>query len=156
MTKDRILSAVVFIGAVILYIESFNIRTTGFQAFDSALYPRILLIAMGLTALIIFIKSFFIKKEKTVRREFNIKGRMKLFWDTHYKVIFLFILFGVYVYFLPSIGFIISTTIFLFVAQSMLYGFKKVNKIVLNFIVSITTSTIVFLIFNEGLRILLP
>ena len=72
------------------------------------------------------------------------------------NVFLIFLSMGVYLYLMPILGFIGTTIGFLFACQAILMGLKGKKVIIQNMSVSIFTPIIVYFIFNNLLRVLLP
>ncbi|GGC76302.1 hypothetical protein GCM10007216_03570 [Thalassobacillus devorans] len=154
MTKDRSFALAVGVFIVIMYIESMRIpEKTSWQVYGSAFYPRILLGIMGVLALFLLINSFRNKKTKGSDNKFiDLPG----FWKEYNEIIFLFVAFGVYVFILSRVGFILSTALYLFISMAILMGVKNKKDVMLNITVTVIATLSVFAIFNYGLNVWLP
>ncbi|MGK0544853.1 tripartite tricarboxylate transporter TctB family protein [Halomonas cupida] len=154
ITKDRVLAASILILCGVLYAESSNIRPpTSWQPYGSAVFPRILLVTIAVLALLILVRSIITAPT----------GHRPLGWATtgawlksNYKVLFLFLFFGIYAAILPYIGYLISTTAFLICSIALLLGIDSRRKVMMNFLISVPMALSIYAIFQLGLGIWLP
>ncbi|MGJ7458356.1 tripartite tricarboxylate transporter TctB family protein [Halomonas sp. RA08-2] len=153
LTKDRALALALLVMAGILLAETRHIRPpTSWQPYGSALFPRILLVVIGLLALLILIRSLMqgVPDRETPRRRFRE-------WLAHHRIVLsLFALFGAYALFLPYLGYVITTLAFMVSALALLLGVDRWRKWAINLGVSFTLVPLVYVIFRYGLRVWLP
>jgi len=151
MKKDRALSIILLLFCLIMYMETFNFaEKTKMQVAGPAVYPRIVIGIIAFLALIVLIQSFFAKTKNS--EAFNWKN----FKEKYSKVIILFILFGIYVYLLSVLGFILSTLLYMFISQALLMGFKQRKPIIINVCVTSVATFLVYFVFTDFLGIWLP
>lgn len=152
MTKDRFLAIVTLAMVAILLVESGNIASkTSWQPYGSALFPQILLVVTGLLATAILLKSFF-KPSKATSPRRSVKD---VLIEKH-KIILLFLIFGIYAFFLSYLGYLISTLLFMLATQALLLGIDSKKKWLINLGTSFTIVPLVFVVFRYGLNIWLP
>jgi putative tricarboxylic transport membrane protein len=154
MTKDRALAIAISLFVIVMYIESYNIAgKSDWQKFSSAFYPRVLLTIMTILAVILLIRSFVLgKHNEKIRRSVD----FKVFLEKYWKVILLFISFGIYVFILTRVGFVISSALYLFISQLILMGMKSRKSLFLNISITVIATLSIFFIFNYGLNVWLP
>ena len=122
---------------------SFNLPSYPYVPVDSDVVPMILgIILLGLSVALFFIDD----QNGEENNEGKINKRDLII------LISIFVLINFYILFLEIIGFIISTTLFIFVC-SFILGYRK-N--VVNLIVAIVVPLSFYLLFTEALQIRLP
>lgn len=153
MKKDRILSICMLLICVIFYLETFNFpEKTSIQVAGPAAYPRVLLYAIAFFSIIILIKSFITKADGEDSTSFS----WKEFLNKYKIIVLLFLFFGVYVFILSIVGFIVATLLFMFGSQALLMGLKKSKPVIINICVTLIATLSVYFVFTELLGILLP
>lgn len=152
MTRDRFLAIVTLAMTAVLLVESGSIAPkTSWQPYGSALFPKILLVIIGLLATSILLKSFIKPTTSPARRQ-SFKSTLV----EKQKIILLFIMFGIYTAALSHLGYLIATFLFMVSTQALLLGIDTRKKWLINFSTSLTIAPLVFVIFRYGLNIWLP
>ncbi|UTR12107.1 tripartite tricarboxylate transporter TctB family protein [Evansella sp. LMS18] len=151
MNRDRIFSICILLFCGLMYMETFNFARGSDLRAGPEVFPRILIGLIAALALIHLIKSFIIKEEK-IRQSFNRKEFLGKYW----KIIAMFMIFGLYTLFLPILSFITASLIFLFAGQALLMGLRKKKLIITNLAVTFAATFFVYFIFTETLNIWLP
>lgn len=153
-TKDRYLATIILIFVAILLLESTNIpEKTSWQPYGSALFPRLLLIAIGSLSILLLIKSFIKPASGHSKISiFSIKENIK----EKKKIIAIFILCGLYVYTLPHISYLIATISFMLASQALLMGINTRAKLITILATSFSLTPAIYFIFQHGLNIWLP
>nr|WP_163500957.1 tripartite tricarboxylate transporter TctB family protein [Halomonas socia] len=153
LTKDRTLALALLLIISVMWVESGNIRPpTSWQPYGSALFPRILLVVIGLLSLLILARSLLsgAPARTQPRRSFTE-------WLAHNRTVFsLFALFGLYAALLPVLGYIVATLAFLIGSLGLLLGIDSRRKWFINLAVSCTLVPLVYAIFRFGLNVWLP
>lgn len=115
-----------------------------------AFYPRILLV------LIILLSSALIVRDLVSRRGRSGGGGLPRAWVTRYRPSAIcFLVFALYVLFLPVVGFLISTIVFVAALQWLL-GPLRLGRLAPSLLMGVTVSVACYLIFEVYLRVLLP
>lgn len=153
LTKDRALALAMMLMAGILLVESGNIPPpTSWQPYGSALFPRILLVVIGLLSLMILIRSLLIGRQRSNTPRLTFPQ-----WIAHNRTVLgLFLLFGLYAALLPLLGYIAATLGFLITAFAWLLGIDTRRKWIINLAVSGILVPLVYVIFRYGLNVWLP
>ncbi|KAA0017470.1 tripartite tricarboxylate transporter TctB family protein [Salinicola corii] len=168
--RDRILATVVLGMVAILAVESGNIPDkTSWQMFDSAIFPRLLLGVIGILATLLWIQSLLASRRATPlqeTREDSALTEAQTIEPTpeeytarprfHYQVPSLFVLFGLYTWSLPLLGYLIATLAFLIIAQALLLGVDTPRKWLINLVTAGILAPLIFVIFEYGLNVWLP
>ena len=153
LTKDRALALVFLLVTSVMWFETRNIPPpSSWQTHGSALFPRILLGAIGLLSVIILIRSLIqgAPERTTPRRRFGE-------WLAHHQMVLsLFGLFGAYALLLPHLGYMITTLAFMISSLALLLGVDHWRKWAINLGVSFTLVPSVYVIFRYGLQVWLP
>lgn len=153
LTKDRALALVMLLLVGVMLVESSNIPgKTSWQPYGSALYPRLLLTAIGVLAAAILIKSLL---ARTVPRAVA-RLSLKAYLVHNQKVLLLFLLFGFYAALLPLVGYLFATLGFLLLSLALLLGVDTRRKWIVNLATSFTLAPLVYVIFRYGLGVWLP
>lgn len=153
LTKDRALALVMLLVVGIMLVESRNIPPpTSWQPYGSALFPRILLVVIGLLSLLILVRSLVASapSPRLPRRSF-------MQWLAHNRtVLSLFALFGAYAALLPLIGYIAATLGFMIASLGLLLGLGTRRKWITILAVSGILVPLVYATFRFGLNVWLP
>lgn len=125
-------------------------QKTGMQTLAPLFFPSIILSILAILALSLFVKSFLEKKkEENVILSFNVYFRQ------HWRVITMMVLFFIYIYLIPVIGFLYSSIPFLFIAFTILRSWK-ISYLLTNSILSVSLPFLVQWVFQHFLYIYLP
>lgn len=152
LTKDRSLAVFVLVFVAILLIESSNIPDkTAWQPYGSSLFPRILLSILAILSVALLLKSI-LKSDISPQFIAPLTETLRKKW----KVIALFIIFGLYAISLPLLGYLVSTLAFMLASQILLLGINSRKKIIIIFSTSFTIAPLIYVIFQLGLNIWLP
>lgn len=153
LTKDRALALVLLLIVAVMWIESGDIRPpTSWQPYGSALFPRILLVVIGLLSLMILVRSLLIK----VPERASAKQIIKEWFQSRRTIVALFLLFGLYAALLPLVGYIAATIGFLITSLALLMGTNTRRKWLINLTLSCSLAIVIFVIFRYGLNVWLP
>jgi putative tricarboxylic transport membrane protein len=151
MRKDRILSISLLVFCLIMFMETFNFaEKSKMNIAGPEVYPRIVIASIAAFSVILLIRSFFSKADPAPRLEW------KEFIKKYMNIILLFLFFGIYVFLLPNVGFIIATILFMFVSQALLMGVKKRKQLIVNICVTSVSTFFIYFIFTNFLSIWLP
>lgn len=155
MTKDRYLATAVLLVVAILFVESGNIpEKTSWQAYESSLYPRILLGCIASLALLLLLNTFrsSASEEAASEKKETTAERPK----RNLKVLGIFVLFGSYAALLPFLGYLIATMAFMVTTQALLLGIDTRRKWAINLVTAGILVPLVYVIFEYGLNVWLP
>ncbi|MGO2392162.1 tripartite tricarboxylate transporter TctB family protein [Halomonas sp. AOP12-C2-37] len=153
LTKDRALALALLLIVAVMWIESGDIRPpTSWQPYGSALFPRILLVVIGLLSLMILVRSLLIK----VPERASAKQLIKEWFQSRRTIVALFLLFGLYAALLPLVGYIAATIGFLITSLALLMGINTRRKWLINLTLSCSLAIVIFVIFRYGLNVWLP
>lgn len=151
MTKDRAFSGSIILFCFVMYAATFNFARSSATTTDPQVFPRAIILIITVLALANLVISFFSKSAEPARA-FDFRG----FLSRYTKVMILFLMFFVYAFILPLIGFVAATLLFMFGTQGLLMGVKRKKALLINCIVSVTSAVGVYYIFTEALNIILP
>ncbi len=127
--------------------------------FRAAIFPAVMLTGMGILSIILILKSF--KKEKidkpkpaaTEAGNDEIEERISHGETINNKIILTTLsIIGLYVLFMPILGFFLATIFFIFIFLRVL----NLRRYVLLVCMALSTSAIVFIIFKTVMYISLP
>jgi putative tricarboxylic transport membrane protein len=153
LTKDRALALALLLIVAVMWVESGSIAPpTSWQPYGSALFPRILLVVIGVLSLLILVRSLLIKVPER-------KGAKQLiveWFQSRRTIVALFLLFGLYAALLPVVGYIAATLGFLVASFALLMGIDTRRKWIINLTLSCTLAIGIFVIFRYGLNVWLP
>ncbi|NVF15655.1 tripartite tricarboxylate transporter TctB family protein [Vreelandella maris] len=158
MRKEYALLTFMLTASSILFYESFNIaEKSRWQSFDSATYPRVLILLIAIFALGAFIESLM-KNNRSNEMIKKISARINRREQAlvYLKTASIFIYFSIYALALPQLGYIISTGGFMLVSQATLLGVNTIKKLIMLTSVSVIFSLFIYFVFRYGLKIWLP
>lgn len=159
MNHDRIAAIVILIFSAFFYYQSFGISNQNLTGLEATFFPRVLLAAIAALALLLLIRSFFIKSaavKKVEQGEDGEEDAKRKWW----KVPLIFALFAVYILLIDILGFTISSFLFMTIvyliaitATPLKKTFKK-HAVSIGFLL-VVSITLTF-IFERFLSVFLP
>ena len=153
LTKDRALALALLLIVAVMWVESGSIAPpTSWQPYGSALFPRILLVVIGIFSLLILVRSLLIK----VPERAGTKQLINEWFQSRRTILALFLLFGLYAALLPVVGYIAATIGFLVASLALLMGINTRRKWMINLTLSFTLAIVIFVVFRYGLNVWLP
>lgn len=153
LTKDRALALALLLIVAVMWVESGSIAPpTSWQPYGSALFPRILLVVIGIFSLLILVRSLLVK----VPERAGAKQLIGEWFQSRRTILALFLLFGLYAALLPVVGYIAATIGFLVTSFALLMGINSPRKWLINLTLSCSLAIIVFVVFRYGLNVWLP
>ncbi|WP_447042747.1 tripartite tricarboxylate transporter TctB family protein [Vreelandella sp. H-I2] len=153
LTKDRALALALLLIVAVMWVESGSIAPpTSWQPYGSALFPRILLVVIGIFSLLILVRSLLVK----VPERPGAKQLIGEWFQSRRTILALFLLFGLYAALLPVVGYIAATIGFLVTSLALLMGFDSGRKWLINLTLSCSLAIIIFVVFRYGLNVWLP
>ena len=109
--------AVLLVGAVLLYFEATGLPTSRWEVLGAGAFPKLVLGALAILSLVAIVDSV----GKLRAAGWPGFGWAVLWWVRARRlVIFLFVLFAVYLWAIPWLGFNIATFLFLLAGQALL------------------------------------
>nr|WP_290696253.1 tripartite tricarboxylate transporter TctB family protein [Halomonas sp. UBA3074] len=153
LTKDRALALALLLIVAVMWVESGSIAPpTSWQPYGSALFPRILLVVIGIFSLLILVRSLLVKVPKRP----GAKQLIGEWFQSRRTILALFLLFGLYAALLPVVGYIAATIGFLVTSLALLMGVDSRRKWLINLTLSCSLAIIIFVVFRYGLNVWLP
>tara|TARA_R110002126_G_scaffold257599_1_gene400650 strand:+ start:126 stop:596 length:471 start_codon:yes stop_codon:yes gene_type:complete len=153
LTKDRALALALLLIVAVMWVESGSIAPpTSWQPYGSALFPRILLVVIGVFSLLILVRSLLVK----VPERAGAKQLINEWFQSRRTILALFLLFGLYAALLPVVGYIAATIGFLVASLALLMGINTRRKWMINLTLSFTLAIVIFVVFRYGLNVWLP
>ncbi|CAO1660481.1 MULTISPECIES: tripartite tricarboxylate transporter TctB family protein [Halomonadaceae] len=153
LTKDRALALALLLIVAVMWVESGSIAPpTSWQPYGSALFPRILLVVIGIFSLLILVRSLLVK----VPERAGAKQLINEWFQSRRTILALFLLFGLYAALLPVVGYIAATIGFLVASLALLMGINTRRKWMINLTLSFTLAIVIFVVFRYGLNVWLP
>ena len=153
LTKDRALALALLLIVAVIWVESGSIAPpTSWQPYGSALFPRILLVVIGIFSLLILVRSLLVK----VPERAGAKQLINEWFQSRRTILALFLLFGLYAALLPVVGYIAATIGFLVASLALLMGINTRRKWMINLTLSFTLAIVIFVVFRYGLNVWLP
>ena len=153
LTKDRALALALLLIVAVMWVESGSIAPpTSWQPYGSALFPRILLVVIGVFSLLILVRSLLVK----VPERAGAKQLINEWFQSRRTILALFLLFGLYAALLPVVGYIAATIGFLVASLALLMGINTRRKWMINLTLSCTLAVVIFVVFRYGLNVWLP
>lgn len=160
LNKDIFASAFFIVFSIVMYIASNSIIKLTVSKIGADFVPK--LVAIGMLILSVFYLIQAIKQQVRVNREGNTNAPTETDIDGKEKkkisplsVLATVGLLVLYIALLPFIGFLITTTVYLFF-QMYLLADKTERRIPLFVIISVVTSIFIYFIFKYVFYLMLP
>ncbi|GGB38990.1 hypothetical protein GCM10011409_15650 [Lentibacillus populi] len=184
-TKDLIAAIALLIISIIIYTDTFNMKTLTVSQVGPDFAPRVVSIGIFILSLILLFqtlkdwimaaknvssaKASYIKDAKEMEsnkgyeNDNDVQDHVSATliedkasrWLRYKNVLITTVLIVLYILLMPIIGFLITTAVYLFI-QFCLLGQRKYWNIPLFLILSILTSVIVYYVFRLGFEVMLP
>jgi putative tricarboxylic transport membrane protein len=156
MGRDGVIGLIIVVMSILLLYNTTGIPTPPIVPLGPAFYPQILLALLLIMGMILFILDISKRKPSGEKKEDKKKDRRDKGWLIKYKkIIWGFVVFGLYILFIPIIGFYSTTAIVLVVLQGLL-GYREFKQLPLFFVISIVTTVCIYLIFEKYLMVVFP
>jgi len=138
---------VVALGIALLEASS-HIRSLDVSRFGSGFFPAIVAILFMILGLVIFVGG--VKQARGPDQKVEKDGKPRM-----WAVFATFVLMAAYATFLPSVGFLITTTIYLFIQMLLLVPSDRRNLLLFG-LISVVTSVVVYYAFVKVFQLMLP
>ena len=160
MNHDRIAAIVILVFCAFFYYQSFGISDQNLTGLEATFFPRVLLAAIAALALLLLIRSFFIKSTAVKKVEQGEEGEAADGPRKWWKVPLIFALFAVYILLIDILGFTVSSFLFMTVVYLIAITATPLKKTVKKHAVSIgfllVVSITLTFIFERFLSVYLP
>lgn len=151
--RDTLIAIALLVFCSLLGWSTLSIRDPGFGTLAPATWPQIVVIVLFVFSVIYFFQSFSYKAEETEgdERESGLAG-----FFAHYKSpIICFIVYGIYLATLPTLGALIGGVLLVFVLLNILGGWTP-NLLIKHAIFALVSMGFMWSLFTFGLRVILP
>lgn len=158
MNHDRIAGIVILVFSAFFYYQSFGISNQNLTGLEATFFPRVLLTAIAALALLLLIRSFFIKSTavKKVEQGEEEAATQRKWW----KVPLIFALFAIYILLIDILGFTVSSFLFMTIVYLIAITATPLKKTIKKHAVSIgfllVVSITLTFIFERFLSVYLP
>ena len=164
LNKDAIVGICLIMICGGLMLASFDIREPDYGVLSPAVWPRLIILIMGVLSLIFFLQSVSGKSRipqtqsasSSQAQSADAAARPQGFIEflKYWRNVFtVFIAFGIYLFVLPQLGMLISNILLSFSLLSLLGGWRQ---IVLHLCIAVGTSGGMWLLFSFVLEVFLP
>ena len=155
-SRDGISGLVCLAISVLLLVQTFFLPPAAIVTIGPAFYPRIVLALLGLLSAILIVMDF-----RAMRALHAAGGAVPAAATStptpNYRLVLItFIIFGLYVFLLPGLGFRIATVLFVMALQIALEWPRSVKHWILALAVAVATSWVCHIVFEDYLSVLLP
>lgn len=156
MGRDAVIGLIIVVMSILLLFNTMGIPTPPIVPLGPAFYPRILLGLLLIMGMILFILGILKGRSSGDKKSEKKKVLEDERWLIRYKkIIWGFVVFGLYILFIPIIGFYVSTAIVLVILQGIL-GYRELKQFSIFFMISIITTVCIYLIFEKYLMVVFP
>lgn len=135
-------------GGLVLYHVIHSIEDLPFDALGASFFPKVAAIGLVLFGAILFVTEGWGKKVGKKDVGYNFKETM--------KIVFYLVSLFLYVFFLPVVGFLISTTLLMFIIFMILSDHWRPINIVAALIFSIICTYFLWYVFTRQFGLILP
>jgi len=153
---DAVIGLIIVVMSLLLLYNTTGISTPPIVPLGPAFYPQILLALLFIMGMILFISCILKGRSSGDKKSEKKKVLEDERWLIRYKkIIWGFVFFGLYILFIPIIGFYISTAMVLVILQGIL-GYREFKQLPLFFLISIMTTISIYFVFEKYLMIVFP
>jgi len=151
-TRDSISGLICLVISLAMLFMTLALPPASMVPIGPAFYPRIVLVLTALLSLILIVIDL-----RAARAGVTAPPAAQSGSAPNYRLVLMtFVLFGLYIAFLPKLGFRISTFLFVFALQLALDWPINVKRWLVVLLVAIATSAICHFVFEDYLLVLLP
>ncbi|MFD1849577.1 tripartite tricarboxylate transporter TctB family protein [Oceanobacillus bengalensis] len=143
--------------SIVLYVSTFSFRQMSASKIGSDFLPQVVAIGLFILSIILFINAFVgWRKEKKLAEETVATETKEKKEKISYTLVFISLgLMAVYLVLIPILGFLIATSVYLFV-QIYLIAPEDKKSIIKFAVVSILISAFVYFVFKNVFYLMLP
>ena len=153
LSRDTVSGLTCLSVSLVLLVFTFGLPPASMVPIGPAFYPRIVLGLTAFLSIALIITDVHIARRSTPAADSVVGSRP----STNYRlVVVTFVLFGLYIGALPSLGFRIATFAFVLALQVALERPETATKWLLAVGVAVATTLICYLVFEDYLSVLLP
>jgi putative tricarboxylic transport membrane protein len=152
-SRDGVSGLVCLAISVLLLTQTFYLPPAAIVTIGPAFYPRIVLTLLGVLSVILIAMDF--RAMRAVQAAGG--AAMAAGSAPNYRLVLItFIIFGLYVFLLPGLGFRVSTFLFVMALQVALEWPRSAKHWILALAVAGATSWVCHIVFEDYLSVLLP
>lgn len=144
--------------SIVMFISTFSIQALTDSRVGADFMPKIIAVLIAILSISIIVNGFR-RKDEIVRDEqevSSLENEVESKNDKSYLLVIISVaLMFIYLFLIPILGFLISTTAFLLI-QMLLFSEWKAKNIILYLIISIITSTLIYYLFRNVFYVMLP
>lgn len=134
-----------------LYANLGKIPANPLVPIGPSFYPRFLLVLIVLLSLALLIQDVASLRKKTAKPKTELRTALKKYQPT----ILSFLIFALYILLLPTLGYLVSTMLFVTALQWLL-GRPVLRRLFTSCFIGFLTSLTTYVIFEKYLHVLLP
>lgn len=156
MGREGAIGLLIVIISILFLINTMGISTPPLVPLSPAFYPRILLTLLLILGVILFVSSILKRKPPEVLKDDTGEISKNKEWLIRYKkVLSGFIIFGLYILFIPISGFYSATAVLLVIFQGLL-GYREIKQLPFFLATSVITTICIYFIFEKYLMVVFP
>lgn len=144
--------------SIVMFISTFSIQALTDSRVGADFMPKIIAVLIAILSISIIVNGFR-RKDEIVRDEqevSSLENEVESKNDKSYLLVIISVaLMFIYLFLIPILGFLISTTAFLLI-QMLLFSEWKAKNIILYLIISIIASTLIYYLFRNVFYVMLP
>lgn len=147
---DLAVGIVFLIIAAVFYVLAGQLPPSLLGGVGADFVPKLLAVGTGILSVLQIISGV-----KTMRRDFTGETIAEEDRPEYVRVLATIVAFGIYVTVMETVGFLISSTVYLFVQMVILAPKEKRNFLLLA-VIAVVFNIVVYLIFRNALNVMLP
>ncbi len=149
--RDVFAAVFLLVLTCVFYAATFTIKKTSFGTVGSEVWPRAILIALGMLSILYLANALRGAYGDTEKRGGGIAG----WFATYRNALICFALYGCFLITLPYAGMLIGSIVFVFLLLNFLGGWSP-GKLCIHGAVAVLSMGAMWAIFTFGLRVILP
>ncbi len=135
--------------SVALYFGAKNVKTLSVSSVGSGTFPSIVAVVLAIVSVAIIVGG--VKKARGPDEKAKTDGGKPRMW----AVVATFVIMAIYATLMPSVGFMITTAVYLF-AQMYIMAAKEHQKPILFGVISVVASVSIYYMFVKVFSLMLP
>lgn len=154
--SDVFSGVILLMAAVGMFVTTYSFEALTVSKVGPEFMPRIIALLIAVTSIAMIVSAFNKMRREKIENAQILDEEMDSSGEKSYTSVLVSVLLMVgYFVLMPYIGFLIMTTIYLFL-QMLLLSDKSNKKIVLFFAISIVSSLVTYFIFRSIFYVMLP
>ena len=151
--KEALIGCIFIILSIVMYVEAGKLPPNLLGGMGPDFMPKVVSSGMGILGILQLITG--IRRSAAGEKSGEPEDKNEEDQPEYLRVLLTVLAFGIYVFTMQSVGFLLTSVIYFFI-QMMILSPKEKRRPVLYAIISLVFTVAVYFIFRNGLNVMLP